>query len=214
MSDRALLLVMIDVDPVHEDELERWYTEEHFPERVSCPGFLSARRYVAREGAPKYLALYDLENVSVLSSPAYLKIYDPPSPWTTAVRKHFRTIIRNVYVDITQPHAGQSADPDRTGNGLLLVMADSGPGQEDDFNRWYDEEHMAERMAVPGFLRARRFKAVEGSPKYLALYDLEAPEVLQSAAYKYYLTGAGETAWTRRVRGAMQNFQRNVYEAK
>jgi hypothetical protein len=214
MTERALLLVMIDVDPAHDDELERWYEEEHFPERVGCPGFLSARRYLAREGEPKYLALYDLESVAVLSSPAYLKIYDPPSPWTVAIRKHFRTAISNVYVDITRPHAGQSGDPDRTGNGLLLVMSDIPSDQEEDFNRWYDEEHMAERMAVPGFLRARRFRAVEGTPRYLALYDLETPDVLQSEAYKYYLTGAGETAWTRRVRSAMQNFRRNVYEAK
>src|SRR5215813_9884248 len=71
-----------------------------------------------------------------------------------------------------------------TSQGLLLVMADIDPAIEHDFNQWYEQEHLAERMAMPGFLRARRFKVVEGSPKYLALYDLESPDVLKSANYQ------------------------------
>jgi hypothetical protein len=42
-------------------------------------------------------------------------------------------------------------------NGLLLFMTDIDPAHEDEFNRWYEEEHLAERMAIPGFLSARRF---------------------------------------------------------
>jgi hypothetical protein len=50
-----------------------------------------------------------------------------------------------------------------TSQGLLLVMADIDPALEHDFNQWYEQEHLAERMAIPGFLRARRFTAIEGS---------------------------------------------------
>lgn len=94
--------------------------------------------------------------------------------------------------------------------GLLLVMADIDPANEDDFNRWYEEEHLAERLAVPGFLTARRFVAIEGAPKYLALYDLESPEVLQSEVYRHAV-GAGKSAWTRRIEPLFRNFRRNVY---
>ena len=94
--------------------------------------------------------------------------------------------------------------------GLLLVMADIDPANEEDFNRWYEEEHLDERMSVPGFLHARRFQAIEGSPKYLALYDVESPEVLQSPAYLHF-TGAGKTAWTKRMEGQFRNFKRNIY---
>ena len=75
--------------------------------------------------------------------------------------------------------------------GLLLMMTDIDPANEADFNRWYEEEHLAERMAIPGFISARRFTALEGGPKYLALYDLESPEVLQSAPYRH-IVGAGK----------------------
>jgi hypothetical protein len=94
--------------------------------------------------------------------------------------------------------------------GLLLVMADIDPALEDDFNRWYEEEHLAERMTIPGFINARRFTAIEGQPKYLALYDLESPDVLQSAPY-LHVVGAGKSPWTKRMEAQFKNFRRNVY---
>ena len=94
--------------------------------------------------------------------------------------------------------------------GLLLVMADIDPAIEDEFNRWYEEEHMGERMGVPGFVNARRFVALEGTPKYLALYDLETPKVLETPPY-LHLAGAGKSPWTKRMEAQMKNFKRNVY---
>lgn len=93
---------------------------------------------------------------------------------------------------------------------LLLVMMDIDPAHEADFNRWYEEEHIPERMAIPGFLSARRFEAIEGGPKYLALYELEGPEVLESEAYRYRY-GEGRTEWTQRILERAKNYVRNVY---
>ena len=68
--------------------------------------------------------------------------------------------------------------------GLLLVMGEPHPDAEAEFNRWYDEEHLKERIACPGILGARRFRAVEGTPRYLALYELElAPGSQNSAVF-------------------------------
>ncbi len=103
---RGLLLVMIDIDPEHEEEFNRWYTEEHLPERLECPGFLNGRRFIALEGSPKYLALYDLESPEVLQSEAYKKIYGP-SAWTQKISKHFVRSIRNVYVEIMPEGVGK-----------------------------------------------------------------------------------------------------------
>jgi len=97
-----------------------------------------------------------------------------------------------------------------TSQGLLLVMADIDPAIEHDFNQWYEQEHLAERMTILGFIRARRFTAVEGSPKYLALYDLESPDVLNTEPYRH-VVGAGKSAWTRRMEPQFRNFTRNAY---
>jgi uncharacterized protein DUF4286 len=97
-----------------------------------------------------------------------------------------------------------------TSRGLLLFTTDIDPAMEAEFHRWYEEEHIPERMAVPGFLTARRFRAIEGGPKYLALYDLESPEVLASEPY-LRLTGENKSAWTRRMESMFRNGRRNVY---
>jgi hypothetical protein len=98
---RGLLLAMLDVDPAHEDEFARWYTEEHFPDRMTCPGVLGGRRFRVVDGTPKYLALYDVESPAALESDAYKRIQT--TPWTERMKPHFRHSLRNVYVDITPP---------------------------------------------------------------------------------------------------------------
>lgn len=97
--ERGLLLVMIEIDPAYEDEFNRWYREEHYPERMACPGFISGKRYMALEGDPKYLAVYELESPAVLDSPDYEKIAGP-SEWTKELLPHFLKRVRNVYVEI------------------------------------------------------------------------------------------------------------------
>lgn len=81
--------------------------------------------------------------------------------------------------------------------GFLLVLMQPPPAFEEEFNAWYDTEHIAERLAVPGFETGLRFVCVEGTPRYLAMYDLTRLEVLDSPEY---LAVAGNASpWTKRV---------------
>ena len=82
--------------------------------------------------------------------------------------------------------------------GCLLVMMQPSPDFESEFNDWYDTDHVPERLAIPGFLAARRYECIEGWPRYLAIYDLADPDVLTSPAYLAVAEGA-YTNWTRRV---------------
>jgi hypothetical protein len=97
------------------------------------------------------------------------------------------------------------------GSGLLMVWADVPSDKEKEFNRWYNEEHLAERLAVPGFLSAARYEAVKGGPRHLAVYELESPAVLESEAYRR--VQAQPTDWTKRAGPATvaTTFIRNVY---
>lgn len=53
----------------------------------------------------------------------------------------------------------------------LFIATDIDPQYEEDFNRWYDREHMEERCVIPGFQWARRYKSITGNgPQYLAIY--------------------------------------------
>jgi len=99
----------------------------------------------------------------------------------------------------------------KRGTGLLMVWADVPADKETEFNRWYNEEHLAERLAVPGFLAGARYEAVKGGPKHLAVYELESPAVLDSAAYKR--VQQNPTPWTKRCspEAIGTTYIRNVY---
>ena len=99
----------------------------------------------------------------------------------------------------------------KKGRGLLMVYADVPAPLEDEFNRWYNEEHIPERLAIPGVLNAARYVAVRGGPQYLACYELEEPEAYFSAVWQQRL--AHPTPWTQRMSPDKigTRFVRNVY---
>jgi hypothetical protein len=68
----ALLLVVVDVDPEHEDEFNRWYDEEHIPEKRATRGFRSARRYASHDQPGRYLAVYEIDEADVVTSAEYM----------------------------------------------------------------------------------------------------------------------------------------------
>jgi hypothetical protein len=95
------------------------------------------------------------------------------------------------------------------GKGMLLTSMDVDAADEADFNRWYDREHLEERVAIEGFIEARRYVAEEGSmPKYLSLYSTETFQVLDSPAYCKAL--AGQTAWSKANIARFKNMIRSV----
>jgi hypothetical protein len=94
------------------------------------------------------------------------------------------------------------------GKGMLLTSMDIGVSDEAEFNRWYDREHLEERVAIDGFLEARRYVAHEGKPKYLSLYSTATFEVLDSPAYRTAL--ANQTAWSKANISRFKNMIRAV----
>jgi hypothetical protein len=94
------------------------------------------------------------------------------------------------------------------GKGMLLTSMDIDAADEAEFNRWYDREHLEERVAIPGFLEARRYVAHEGKPKYLSLYSTKTFDVLDSPAYRTAL--ANQTAWSKANIARFRNMIRAV----
>jgi hypothetical protein len=94
------------------------------------------------------------------------------------------------------------------GKGMLLTSMNIDAAHEAEFNRWYDREHLEERVAIEGFLEARRYVAHDGNPKYLSLYSTETFAVLDSPAYRAAL--ANQTAWSKANIARFQNMIRAV----
>jgi hypothetical protein len=76
-----------------------------------------------------------------------------------------------------------NAPSDTTFPGILAIFNNVAPGREAEFEEWFQHEHLAERIAVPGFLLGRRYEALSGQPRYLNFYLTQSAAVLKSTAY-------------------------------
>jgi hypothetical protein len=89
-------------------------------------------------------------------------------------------------------------DDDMPRKGFLLVLMQPPLALDEEFNAWYDLEHVPERKAVPGVETALRYSAIRGVPAYLAMYDLSSAAVLETEAYRR-VAGDNSSPWTKRI---------------
>ncbi len=67
-------------------------------------------------------------------------------------------------------------------------------GDNADHDDWHTYEHLHERLSIPGFLRATRWVANTGAPKYMVIYEVTDTDVATSPAYLERLNNP--TPWT------------------
>jgi hypothetical protein len=96
--------------------------------------------------------------------------------------------------------------PPAGAGGLLLNAMNIAPELEGEFNDWYDKEHIPALAAVPGVLAARRFRGTSGNRRYVALYHLATPDVVESAEWKQ----ARQSDWTSRLQPHFRDHLRLV----
>ncbi len=182
----ALLMVWIDVPDDKEDDFNRWYNEEHLAERLAIPGFLNAARYeTVTPGAPKHLAAYELENIAVLDSEEYRSVRGNPTEWTKRAGPDVigTTYIRNTYEMIFPSDVSDEVARSGMAPALQIGRMTVPPELEDEWNEWYNTVYVPNYMKVPGCIRGRRYRAVTGEPKYATVYELERPNISQTAEW-------------------------------
>lgn len=91
--------------------------------------------------------------------------------------------------------------------GLLAAGFDRGAVAGDEFDDWYDTEHIPERLRVPGFLSAQRWIGANAPAVSVALYDLASRAVLDSAAYRA-IAGENLSPWSKRIVGRCRRLLR------
>jgi hypothetical protein len=108
-SVTAVLIVEVEIDPADDEEFNRWYDEEHVPEKLRSPGFRSARRFRAHDDDTRYLVIYELDSPEAATSPAYMS--QELSAWTRSLMSRWKGWRRSVWValdsgpETTQPAA-------------------------------------------------------------------------------------------------------------
>jgi hypothetical protein len=219
---KTLFIPMQDYAADIEDETNRWFDRDHVPERLSCEGFLGCERFQLTDIQPagwtsrlrwyKYLNMYSVQSPSVLNSEAYrLQTTQPPGRWVARnlardeaagmgdlYSKRFtarRWSIRSLWSQrpSTWPASTVSMPPPRA---LYVVLRDVDPAHEEAFNRFQDEEAVAELLTCPGFLRCERYEISSESilpmpgeqasldqPRYMDVYDIETPEIVTNPVF-------------------------------
>jgi hypothetical protein len=92
--------------------------------------------------------------------------------------------------------------------GILAIWHDLDDAMVETYERWLGSEHIPERLAVPGFLEARRYEAVMGTPRFFIPYRVASPQVLSSPEYLARL--ASPTPLTREVMTGFRNMRRTA----
>lgn len=88
-----------------------------------------------------------------------------------------------------------------------VVETDVLPAKEDDFNAWYDQEHLPGLASVPGTVRAVRYASMWASPRYYACYDLVSADSLGNPAW----LAVRNTSWSSRIRPVFRNTRRTMF---
>jgi hypothetical protein len=94
------------------------------------------------------------------------------------------------------------------GTGAIAIWNDILPESRDAFFEWHSREHMPERLSIPGFLRGRRFAAIDGDIEFVTLYESPDVGTYSSDAYKARL--GQPTPWSREVLPGFRNNLRGV----
>ena len=190
---KGLLLVAFDYTKAQADEFHDWYDLEHIPERERVPGFGTCERWIGVANPKHAVATYELDSLDVLRSAAYKAIaHENLSVWSKRVGKIAQRLLRH---DGVQTLPGDAVAPAGSG-GLLVNAMNIDPAHEDEFDDWYNTEHIPALSKVAGTICARRYKDLTGSHRHVALYHLESPEVTMTNAWKE----AAGTPWSARLR--------------
>jgi hypothetical protein len=80
----------------------------------------------------------------------------------------------------------------------LVVLTNATDGRDEQFNDWYDNQHLPDVLALEGFVAAQRFRLADLDPpqksrhRYMALYHIEADDL--AAANRALMKAAGTDA--------------------
>jgi hypothetical protein len=149
---RAAMLLSFDIAAPAQSEHDDWHSHEHLPERLAIPGFLRGSRWRALAGGPTYFVMYEVGELGVLSSPAYMERLNHPSPWTTKMMASYRGMRRGLCEIVARAGHGLG------GFGLLLRFGVEGHRQTE-LCDWLAAPMLPALTAQAGLASATLFRA-------------------------------------------------------
>jgi hypothetical protein len=191
------------VPPDREEEFNDWYDREHLAQVVALPGFVSARRYKVDDAPLKYLAWYDTVDQTIEAAADFQGLIAKPTPWSQRMRRFYGDKREPMNFRLMRDVGRVPAEDTPW---LYIVHTDIPDDIVDEYNEWYDKEHLPRLVTVPGVIRARRYTATAGNPRYLTAYELTDPDAFESPEGLQ----ARKTPWTAKMRSLFYNTRRRM----
>ena len=154
---KAALLLCFDIVEASIAEHDDWHTHEHLPERLSIPGFLRGTRWVAVRAQPRYLVLYEVQQLDTLASAAYLERLNHPTPWTSKMMPHYRGMTRGLC-------AVQASHGFGMGHAALLMRFKPRPAAESSLGEWLQGDLLRKLASQPGIGSVHVLKGALAAP--------------------------------------------------
>jgi hypothetical protein len=167
-----------------------------------APGDLAAHRPLEvpqGHGYPGYGYLYPAPDARSIDDAAFGRLHG-------ALARHLpqaRAARLQALMEIDGASVGMPA------SHHYVVETDVVPQAEADLNAWYDREHLPGLAAVPGTVRAARYRSLDGGPRYHACYELATQDAFGSAPW----LAVRATDWSSRVRPAFVNTRRMMFRS-
>src|ERR1051326_6522104 len=139
----------------------------------------------------------DLATRTMIADPRHFLSIEDHAPHQSSTLAEFAPVRE---WNLEQINPGDLPSPDNAG-GVILVSMNVDPAREEEFNDWYNTEHIPHFNRLAGVIAARRFRGIEGDPRYVALYHVENTDIYATPEWM----AANETPWILRMR----RFQRD-----
>lgn len=145
MLGKAALAMWWDVSDEVRQEWEHWHAHEHFPERLSIPGFMRASRWTDVSGGEGFFVMYELEDHAVLASAPYVARLNAPTPWSTKMMPLHRNMVRT-QCQVVHSHGGV------TTRHALTVRCSPAEGQAEALQRHLEAmaQSVSQRPGIVG----------------------------------------------------------------
>jgi hypothetical protein len=196
IKGQAVLFSEMTPRPDFTDRFHNWYDTHHIPVRMACAGFVSGQRY-KRQDSEGYLAVYEMDDVGVLSRDAYKVVKNQPSEETAWMLASVTGFTRYLAGE-TSVKSREASDSALNAPVLYAVSFNVPAEATAEFDSWYETEHIPLLMECADWLMVRRMRVADGVPEtytHMALHYLADAKALQSPEREK----ARKTAWRDRL---------------
>jgi hypothetical protein len=141
-----------EIDPASRRDFEDWHAHEHLPERLTIQGFLRGSRWASRSSDAGIFVLYELSDLDVFASPAYLERLNRPTAWSTRMMPAIRNMVRSPCRVSVSAGAG-------LGCGLLSLRFTPAPGSAGTLRAWVQTAIASPLSRRPGLVAVHLLEA-------------------------------------------------------